>query len=608
MAKRLVIADFETQAIEPRPSYPPRPAGLALQEAGRREYLAFGHPAGNNCKEADARRRLEAAWNDPDVELVFHNSKFDVDVAQTHWKLPALPWRRTHDTLFQLYLDDPRASSLSLKPSAERLLGLPPEERDAVRDWLVSAGIVKSSQKDWGAHIAKAPPTVVGPYATGDVKRTAALHAALTKSLKKRGMLEAYDRERRLMPILLESETRGIRVDQTKLKADVLRYTAAVKQLDAWLRRRLGAGPLLNLDSSAELAEALEARGLVTEWVMTPGGARSTAMKNLRVNDKRVRSALTWRAKTKTSLETFMEPWLENAKRSGGYTYTNWNQVRGENDKGTRTGRMSSNPNWQNLSNPFEQESELKLPIKLPPLPRVKDYVLPDEGEVILSLDYSQQELRALAHFEDGALLDAYRENPRMDVHEFARGLINQMMGTNFSRKPIKTIGFGLIYGMGLDLLAANMGIDVDEARRLKRAYLSILPGINGLIAALTQRARAGLPIRTWGGREYYVEPPKLVNGVMRTFEYKLLNLIIQGSCADATKEALCRYYEYGGGQAGRFLAQVHDQLLVSTPRRRLRETHELLRSAMESVEFDVPMLTDATVGESWGSLKPLEE
>lgn len=609
MTKRQAIADFETEAIGPRPSYPPRPVGLALVDGRQKTYFAFDHKNGKNTHSMrQARQALATLWQDDDVELVFHNSKFDVDVAMTHWGFEPLPWQRCHDTLFQLYLDDPRAASLSLKPSSERILGLPPQEQDAVHDWLVANGIVKNRQKDWGAYICEAPPEVVGPYAIGDCTRTQKLFKHLAPSLKRRGMQAAYDRERRLMPILLESETKGVRVAHERLLGDVKKYRAAQGILDQWLRRRLKASAGMNLDSAEELADHLDRANLVTDWVITPGGARSTAAKNLRINDQRVKDALTYRSKLLNSLETFMEPWLRNAERSGGWTYTNWNQVRGEHDKGTRTGRMSSNPNWQNLPNPFEREEALSLPIKLPPLPQPKLYILADsDDDVLISLDYSQQELRALGHFEDGPLLAAYQANPRMDIHDLATALINKLLNANYKRKPIKTIGFGLIYGMGADLLAAQAGVDVETARVLKRAYLSIFPGMRALQQQLTQRARLGLPIHTWGGREYYVEPPRVVNGMPRTFEYKLLNLLIQGSCADATKEALCRFYETRRQGEGRFVAQVHDQLIISAPRKNLKAAHERLRDAMESLQFDVPMLTDPSVGESWGTLEPLK-
>ena len=606
--KRTYLVDFETGAIRDRPAYPPEPVGVAIAELTPRgkvvkpRYIAWGHPTKNNATRGDALKALEEIW-DSDADVCFHNAKFDLDVAATHLGLALPPWQRVHDTLFLIYLDDPRATLLSLKPSAARILGLPPDEQEAVRDWLVANGVCRKGAKDWGAAIALAPGDVVGRYAIGDVERTGLLLHKLLPAIAKRGMRAAYDRERALLPTLLANETKGIRVDLEALRADVRDYGKALLKTDAWIIKQLGASKDLNVDSDAALATALEHAGVIESATATKTGKLSTSYKTLRLTDPRLQDALFYREKLANALRTFMVPWLSTAERSGGWIYTNWNQVRGTNDKGTRTGRFSSNPNFQNIPNEYKP---FKFPVRVPPLPLVRKYILPDaDDHVIVSADYSQQELRALGHFEDGPLLRAYLDNPRMDIHDHARDLINGMLGTNLSRKPIKNMGFGLVYGMGIDLLASMMGVDADMARRIKTAYLTIFPGLRSLSDDLTRRAKLGLPIKTWGGREYYCEEPRMVDGRLRTFEYKLLNVLIQGSSADCTKEAMVRYAAVA--KCGRFMIQVHDQLMISVPRAHATSEARLLRDAMESVEFDVKMLVDLSIGPSWDKLEPLE-
>jgi DNA polymerase-1 len=567
-------------------------------------YTAWGHPDGND-REAQVtacHNLLGRLWRDPAVDLVFHHAKFDLDVAEVHLGLPLPPWQRVHDTVLELYLDDPRLPSFALKPAAHQLLGLVPEERDAVRDWLVTQGIVRKTDPTWGAHIWEAPPTVVGPYALGDVARTAGLHRLLQKRLAERDLTGAYARERQLMPVLLANEREGIRVDLELLATEEAELSRAFARVEAWLRKRLDA-PEVDLDSDEQLANTLDAAGVVAEWLLTEKGSRSTAAKNLRLTDPRVRDSLAYRGQLATCLRTFMRPWLAQATGSKGWLYTNWNQVRGENDLGTKTGRLSSNPSKMNIPNEFKPLKH--LPLKLPPLPQCRRYVIGDaKNHLVLSCDYSQQELRALGHFEDGPLLEAYQAQPKMDIHDHARNLINRMLNTNLDRKPIKNMGFGLIYGMGLAKLASQMGVDEEMAKTIKRAYLTIFPGLKELNDDLKRRARLGLPIRTWGGREYLCEPPKMVKGKLRTFEYKMLNLLIQGSSADCTKEAMLRYDAVK--EEGRFLLQVHDQILVSVPKHNLKRETQLLRDAMQSVEFDVPMLVDASAGPSWAELKEI--
>lgn len=628
--RKRATVDFETEAIDDRPRYPPKPVGVAIRENGRSRYLSWGHRGGgNNCTVDAAVNDLKRFWRDPDYDLVFHHGKFDVDVAETHLGLRPPEPERYHDTLFLLFLSDPHARSLSLKPSAERVLGLPPDEQDALRDWLLEhrpvPGITKTN---FGAHIAEAPATVVGPYARGDVDRTEALYLKLLPEIEKRRMEEAYLRERRLMPILLRNERDGLAVDVPKLAGDVVDYERVLVTLNRWLWRKLGDSGL-NLDSDEELADALDAGGFVTAWEYTEKEKkRKTSMKVLKkyINHLPLLQVLAYRSKLVTFLSTFMRPWLEMAVRNGGRIHTSWNQVRGPEGGGARTGRQQSTPNFQNIPKkaplvlfpgdraPADYDGDvLWLPAALrgqvPQLPEVRGYVVASEGCHLFNRDYSQQELRIMGHFEDGVLLRAYRDDPRLDIHKLAQGLINDMLGTSFGRRPIKNTSFGLIYGMGKDLLAESTGTDPATAGQLKRAYLNIFPGLGDLIGSLKERAAEGKPIRTWGGREYYCEPPSFSEKFQREMDwsYKLINYLIQGSAADCTKQAIINYDQARSLDA-RFLLSVHDENMGEAPVRRAKREAGILRDAMAAVKFDVDMLSDGRVGPRWTELVDLPE
>lgn len=629
---KAVVVDFETLPITNRPCYPPVPVGVALCEPGREpEYLAWGHPLGvNNTTWEQARKRLRDVCVTSGRPLLFHNAKFDVDVAETHMDFPRLDATRYHDTLPMLFLLDPHAATYALKPSAERLLQEPPTERDAVVTWLVEHqpldGIKLSdkpkSKTYAGAYVAWAPVALVGPYACGDVTRTKQLALLAAVELEHRQMVEAYEREQRLLLPLMTMERDGVRLDVKRLTRDVELYQQSLTLLDEWIWRKLKA-PNVNLDSGAELARALLAGGLASENDLgfTATGKVQTNKAALRdgVKDPQLLATLTYRAQLCTCLRTFMVPWLATATVSGGRIFTTWHSTRTshhESGVGTRTGRLSSTPNFQNMAKTFpaifasaETPALPKAPIDLLPLPLVRSYVVPYErGDVLCDRDYSQQELRILGHFEDDVLKRAYLENPRLDVHALAQQLINGLLGTNFERKPIKNTGFGLIYGMGLGLLAEKINADVATAKRVRDAYLSIFPGLKAIYADMKQRASARQPIRTWGGREYYCEEPKLVDGRVRHFDYKLLNVLIQGSAADCTKEAVCRYAEMKPSHH-RILLTAHDELLVSAPRDERHEAMKQLREAMESVEFDVRMLSDGSWSPTnWTTLKPYDD
>ena len=160
-----IVLDFETEAIERRPQYPPKPAGVAIKWSAQKinKYYSWAHDSDNNCTKCDAYRSGEP--------LLFQNGKFDTDVAATHMGLPVPSWERIHDTLFLLFLENPHATSLSLKPSAQRLLGIKPSERDALHTWITTnIPAAKRKPSEAGAYIARAPGSLVGRYALqGDV-------------------------------------------------------------------------------------------------------------------------------------------------------------------------------------------------------------------------------------------------------------------------------------------------------------------------------------------------------------------------------------------------------------------------------------------------------
>jgi DNA polymerase I-like protein with 3'-5' exonuclease and polymerase domains len=304
-----------------------------------------------------------------------------------------------------------------------------------------------------------------------------------------------------------------------------------------------------------------------------------------------------------------MLPWLTTATATGSKIHTTWHQTRsreGSSSVGARTGRLSSSPNFQNIPTALEVVAKLRNAFlrSIPPLPVVRSYIVPPSRDYILiDRDYSQQELRILGHFEGGVLLNAYRENPWLDVHDHARELINGILNAHFDRKPIKNTGFGLIYGMGLGLLAEKSATTVQDAKRVRDAYLAIFPGLKAMYADMKARARNNQPIRTWGSREYYCEPPRLVDGRIRQFDYKLINVLVQGSAADCTKEAINNYCDVKSDD-DIFLLNVHDQLMSAVPKRTLKTSMTTLQTAMESVKFDVPMLSEGACSDKhWAAL-----
>lgn len=621
-----IVLDFETEAVDDMSKRPPTPVGLAVRwsRSHPSHYMAWGHPSENNCTAEKARDVLLAAWRDPRPKL-FHNAKFDMAVAKAHFGLPVLDPRDFEDTMFLAYLCDPHSRSNGLKDLAQDLLGWEPEERDEVHDWLYErrrelmatyGGVLNTARtgpSSTGAWICRAPGGLVGRYARGDVDRTSALFDHLMPIVHENGMGPAYMREKRVLPIFMENEDRGIRVDVQGLERDISVYAAAKERAEGWLRKRLGA-PDLNLDADREVADALSSAGIVDDdkWTLTETGLRSVSKKNLKpsmYNDPLVASAFGYRNRLVTCLETFMCAWVaQAAARGDGTVSPSWNQTRG-GDGGTRTGRPStSNPNFLNVSKSFEGRGDgytHPAALDVPPLPLVRNYVLPDEGGVFLHRDFDGQELRIYAHFEGGDLFSRYCANPRFKPHDYIKGIVEELAKRPFDKTTVKNINFGKIYGAGIPRIMELLDCGRTEAEQFNRIHDRAMPDMQLVKEEIKRIVGRGLPIRTFGGRLYFPEEPKLVNGKMRDFIYKLLNYLVQGSAADCTKEALIRWYTHPKRDPeDRFLVTVYDEINISAPRRRFVEAMGVLRECMEGIELDVPMLSAPRVGLTWGGAK----
>lgn len=419
-------------------------------------------------------------------------------------------------------------------------------------------------------------------------------------------LIEPYDRERRLMPVLVDGSRRGVRVDRKKLLADAAMYEVALAEATQTLRNRLN-DHALNIGSPAQLGAALERSDVLCQPLpRTPGGKPSTAKEGLIdcIEDKEFLNELLYASSLETCLGTFIRSWLILSE-ADGRLHPEWNQVRDTErytgGKGTKTGRLScSKPNLTNVPNEFGQD----IPSGFPQLPMMRQYCLPEKGCIWVKRDWSGQEIRILAHFEDGALLEAYRGNPDLDPHEMVRQIMNTITGVLYDRKDVKITGFSIIYGSGIGGIAKQLHKPYNEGRDIKEAFLKALPGVKSLNKGIQKESRLGNPITTWGGRPYQVEPAKIIKGRKMDFYYKLLNYLIQGSAADQAKQVISDwYYDYKLPDE-LYLAMVHDDINISVPEKNLAGGMGRLREAMEQELFDVPMRSEGFVGENWYDLE----
>lgn len=627
MSRTLITAtvDFETFKIEGREHPAPIPVGVAIYAPLEDPvYYSWGHPYGNNSTKEEAYEALKAVYDR--WPILCHNTKFDFDVANAHMGMPLLPKHGYHETMFLAFANNPHELTYSLKPLADRYLDMPPEEQAAVYEYINNhvftsepkgEGEVQVCQmgkpEGWhhippsmnGAFIAYAPGDLVGQYAVGDVVRTSDLFDLWWPEIIAKGMGAWYQMELDLMPILLENEREGVRVDASGLRDEVVRLETDLEIVNKWLLNRLGD---INLDSGNQVADAMEKLGVVSEWKRTPKGKRSTKKDDLveccsdidLVNVFRHRNILIY------NLRTFCRPWLAQLETTGDRIHTSWNQIRGEGG-GARTGRLSGNPNFLNVPNPAKAPT---LPEDLKSqgvahLPFLRNQIIPDDSDsVLLGVDFSAQEIRILAHFEKGSLLDGYLANPGLDVYQDSADQLKAKDGVVVSRKEMKVIFLAVLYGMGLASLAKALGTTKDIAKGFMDAFLSSRPDV----AALKKRTSRGREIITMGGRIHPVEKPKMIDGKMRTFEYKLLNALIQGSAAVMTKWAMIQYCR--NKQHGRLVLSIHDELMISVPKSNWESELVILKDAMEDMsafEFSVPVTTDAAMSDkSWGEMVEL--
>jgi DNA polymerase I-like protein with 3'-5' exonuclease and polymerase domains len=234
----------------------------------------------------------------------------------------------------------------------------------------------------------------------------------------------------------------------------------------------------------------------------------------------------------------------------------------------------------------------------------MREFLLPEEGHVWLKRDFSSQEVRIAAHFEDGPLLAAYKENPKLDPHQMAKDLILEKCNKDFPRKHVKITGFQTLYGGGATAISINIGCSYTEGAEFKDAYFTAMPGIKDLIVDVSRRGRANLPITTWGGRQYTREvDPKYPE---RDFSYKLVNYLIQGSAADQTKQCIIDWNQSRYPQS-RFLATVHDEINISAPIEEWRDHMAHLKDVMNEDRFETPMESEGFMGQNWHEIEQCE-
>jgi len=401
-----------------------------------------------------------------------------------------------------------------------------------------------------------------------------------------------HDMELPLSRVLTRMEVHGVRLDSEYLRGMSLAMGARIAALETQIHAH--AGREFQIRSRDQLEAVLyDELGLASGKKTKLTGKRSTAvaaLEPLRDEHPIVPALLEYRELEKLR-GTYLDPLPNLVNARTGRLHTTFAQA------AVATGRLSSlNPNLQNIPIRSENGRELR-----------KGFIA-DDGYCLISADYSQIELRLLAHIADDPLMQrAFQEGADIHRRTAAQVLgLNEDTVTPDQRRAAKTVNFGVLYGMSAHRLSGDLGIPYADAAGFIETYFSTYPGIRGYIDRTLEFGRQHGFVETLYGRRRYV--PELTSGnrnVREAGERLAYNMPIQGTAADIIKLAMIRLDRELQGTGARLLLQVHDELLLEVPEERAQSVAALVREVMEgAAQLKVPLAVEVGVGPNWYDTK----
>lgn len=419
------------------------------------------------------------------------------------------------------------------------------------------------------------------------------LSSCIGKELEESGMMKLYrDIEEPLVRVLSSMELAGVRIDAASLKdfADGLR-TRMLEQEEKV--RQIAGDPGLNVSSPKQMGEVIFGKLKLDPKAKKPksGSWPTDEQTLLELEDSTgiVNALLEFRG-TKKLLSTYIEPLPGYMSPMDGRVHTTFNQTL------TSTGRLSSsNPNLQNIPVRTEEGREIR-----------KAFVPQREGWVMMSADYSQIELRIMAHLcADDHMISAFRAGE--DVHAAtAAKIFGKPLAevTADDRRVAKTANFGIMYGISAFGLAQRLGCSRSEAKKIIEDYFNSFPSIRSFIDGTLQQARSDGYVQTLFGRRRYVPDVNSHNANIRSFaERNAVNAPIQGTAADIIKLAMNSVHArlLRENLQARMVLQIHDELLLEVPPEEIDRVRGILVEEMENViKLSVPLTVECNYGKTW--------
>ena len=547
---------------------------------GQAAYVPFGHRYTGAPDQLEAATVLEALrplLEDPGAAKVGQNLKYDMSVlARAEITLRGV----AHDTMLESYVLDSVGTRHNMDDMALKFLG-----RETIRFEDVAGKGRKQLTFD------QVPVEQAGPYAAEDADVTLALHAKLWPRLEAEPSLRAvYDRmEVPLITVLSRIERNGALVDARLLKQQSAELAATMEQLKK--RAHAEAGREFNLGSTKQLQEILYDQLGLPVIRKTPGGAPSTAepvLAELAHEFELPRIIMDYRTVSKLK-STYTDSLPGQIDARTGRIHTSYHQAV------AATGRLSSSePNLQNI------------PIRTEEGRRIRQAFVAPEGRLLLAADYSQIELRIMAHLSgDEGLRSAFAQG--LDVH---RATASEVFDTPLDavsddqRRSAKAINFGLIYGMSAFGLARQLGIPRGDAQTYIERYFERYPGVREYMDRTRAEAAERGYVETLFGRRLYLPEINVQNQQRRqAAERTAINAPMQGTAADIIKRAMLAVHDWIEAERpdALMIMQVHDELVFEVAQPEADDVAEAVRIRMEAAaELDVPLLVEAGRGRNW--------
>jgi len=549
-------------------------------EAGTAAYVPLTHSYLGAPEQLDREQILEQLrplLEDRKKTKIGQNLKYDINVLANH----GIELRGAiEDTMLQSYVLNAVASRHDMGSLAKRYL-----DRDVTSFQSIAGKGAKQKRFD------DIEVEIAGDYAAEDADITLQLHETLRPRLTEDKALNSVysDIELPLVPVLAHMEYRGTLVDANLLATQSGELADRMKALEeqAWN----SAGEEFNLGSPQQLQKIFYEKLGMPVLKKTPKGAPSTAepvLQELAVDYELPRVILEHRSLSKLK-STYTDRLPEVINPETGRIHTSYHQAV------TATGRLSSSdPNLQNI------------PIRTEEGRRIRQAFIAPEGYRLIAADYSQIELRIMAHLSgDQGLLNAFAHGE--DIHKATASEVfgvarNKVSDTQ--RRDAKAINFGLIYGMSAWGLGRQLGIPRDEAQRYIDRYFERYPGVLEYMDRIRKTAHDQGYVETLFGRRLYLPEINSRNGQLRQgAERTAINAPMQGTAADIIKKAMVMVEDRiaGSGFDARMTMQVHDELIVEVHEGQVSELRALLEELMSGAsELSVPLLVEAGVGLNW--------